>query len=1630
MAATPRSQYKRVNLAPSQQPTSSRGISSGGAAAAGGIGFQAQLGALFGLQLLAQVPVDHVLELGPAVPVWIRFETEAPVDDILVATTEGGFIAVQAKTTVNLSSGADGGLAKTVQQFIRHWLVCRDSQGEQLWDRRLDPNKDRLVLAVGPTAPASIRVDLPAALRSQSQPSPATLTKDQRKALAVFETCMREAWSNTTAEPWSPTVLGSVAQLVRVMTFDPAGAYANVMEGLASRATSMAQARPLIAAVTQISHRWMTERSGGDLPQLRQAVMHARVPLSASPRFEDDIRKLKEHSAQIATDLRPYEQIERTEGVIRITRECQAAALTAAQEGSLLLIGEPGAGKSAVINALARELRSHGDVVELAVDRYSVQDLVGLKNELDLEHELVKVLEAWDGPSGGWLVVDALDATRGGQGEGAFRTLIERVLALQGRWKVVASIRTFDLRMGVRFRELFAGRPANPDYRDAAFPTVRHLLVPPWSEEEFDQVLNQAPELRAALDGAPVKLRQLALVPFNTRLIGELLRTGMGVEAFRELANQAGLLRLHWEHRVTPLGSSAGACLRLVVQAMVESRALRAQTHVIAAAAPNALDALLLQGVLAKVENERFIQFRHHILFDYAASRLLMDVDGIVSGEVVYKKAQTIGLMLAPAMGFLLQELWGSQSDRERYWTAVERILGNPEGDPILRSVAGRLSAELPEKARDTHAIAKHVADGRDMVPTALWHVVSALAVRLEDQPNVSLTPWVSLAGELSASVERVPAPLRTLLYLLINTARPSQTGEAVGLAARALLGFVFDHPDSRIDAAIAIPNVVATYATAPPESRALLERIFEPGRADAHNWEDVPALCREISKLANADPDFAATVYSRTYAGTVKDDVITSMSGRSQILSLTSNSKQDYSMALFSLCEFFPTFLQSHPRAATRAFVESVDHYIRREHKPVEREVVTRTIDGRTLRLETDRSYIWGHNPDQTYGQDGDALIAKFLPAFVALPEPAARLVADQISTSSAWALTWARLFLAAVRRNDSLIDQLWPIAADDAWLSNIDTQKDAIDIVARGYGRRSRAEREAFETSVTTFSMEAFTAPEKARERLIQRLYSVIGRNQLVTESARAILAATPAESVERSLQNERPFRLTSGFGQSEPYFWIEDLDRDRPSNITVMEATQAARDYIEAKPGRPSTEEIATERALELLEAIVRGLEAPDLDEALRRHGEGIIGQGCARLAQGERLVVKEGFDPTDRYLALVRIAATSGNPEVTDETESQYENSQSWGGPAARIEAASAVLDVCLQRADLYPRLAEDIDRLLDDRHPAARSQSVGHLIRLWDLDRAGFWRRLEFRLQRETNFAVLGSVVNVLRMVIHVEPDRSERLILALIARYSGTTKQADLEGSLADLVAILSVTHQRALAEAVLSRWLDDPSACSGQLGAILFTLRDAIVVGLHPGQSKEGELRRRAQALLHRIVVAASEPLASYDPRVAVPDDQVPNLRACIELIDKAAMQLHFATGRVNGGTGIDGAGCEIYLREVASTLELIADQAQPHTIYELLQLVEILAPQDPERAFSLTARAIRGGGAKGGYQYEPLGAELMVRLISSFLADSKEIFGAEERRQALVDCLEIFMEAGWPSARKLLYRLPELLQ
>src|SRR5262249_533432 len=143
---------------------------------------------------------------------------------------------------------------------------------------------------------------------------------------------------------------------------------------------------------------------------------------------------------------------------------------------------------------------------------------------------------------------------------------------------------------------------------------------------------------------------------------------------------------------------------------------------------------------------------------------------------------------------------------------------------------------------------------------------------------------------------------------------------------------------------------------------------------------------------------------------------------------------------------------------------------------------------------------------------------------------------------------------------------------------------------------------------------------------------------------------------------------------------------------------------------------------------------------------------------------------------------------------------------------------------------------------------------------------------------------------------------------------------------------------------------------------------------------------------------------------------------------------ELYFASGAGNSRTNrerpIEDNGLAVFFRETAPILERIGDYATSGTVYHLLQLLEFVLPVDPGRAFDLTAHALRNCGKRSGYQFEPLGANLLVKLVGIFLADHKELFETSDRRAALVECVEIFMDAGFPAANRLLYRLPELIQ
>ena len=343
----------------------------------------------------------------------------------------------------------------------------------------------------------------------------------------------------------------------------------------------------------------------------------------------------------------------------------------------------------------------------------------------------------------------------------------------------------------------------------------------------------------------------------------------------------------------------------------------------------------------------------------------------------------------------------------------------------------------------------------------------------------------------------------------------------------------------------------------------------------------------------------------------------------------------------------------------------------------------------------------------------------------------------------------------------------------------------------------------------------------------------------------------------------------------------------------------------------------------------------------------------------------------------------------------------------------------------------------VDKLIFDPHPAVRLEAMLYLCRIWELDRKGFWQRLSKHLNAESNQGVLDHVISgLLARVLHQAPDRVMQLALELLNRFSGMPKrQARMRKALSVIFVILWVKYEQQAAYEVIASWLARPVNHFVELCEIVEMLRGIVVAGLNDNLGTDQDaLRHRSQALTAAIAKAVDSDLSALVVIDSPEESTRERVHTLGRLLGAVCLELYFASGADHNAAAtapvLCNEGLRLFFDEIADTLEIIGNNATPHTVYHLLQLMEFMLPTDPARAFDLTAHALCNGGRKTGYQFESLGADLSVKLIGLFLADYKELFADKGRRDALIECLEIFMDAGWPAARRLLYRLPSLLQ
>src|SRR5262249_47502886 len=188
-------------------------------------------------------------------------------------------------------------------------------------------------------------------------------------------------------------------------------------------------------------------QSGVGRGGLQRALIDDGIALQVVRSFREDVERIKKHTRSTLDSLAHFSHITHKGRSIQLPRACLEALKREAEVASILVTGEPGGGKSGVVHMLAEQLITDGrDVIVLAAGEIGSADANALQTDLGLDHPLEEVLAAWPENNPAYLVIDALDAARNYASAEALRRLIAHVSRLAPRWRIVASVRKFDLR--------------------------------------------------------------------------------------------------------------------------------------------------------------------------------------------------------------------------------------------------------------------------------------------------------------------------------------------------------------------------------------------------------------------------------------------------------------------------------------------------------------------------------------------------------------------------------------------------------------------------------------------------------------------------------------------------------------------------------------------------------------------------------------------------------------------------------------------------------------------------------------------------------------------------------------------------------------------------------------------------------------------------------------------------------------------------------------------------------------------------------------------------------------------------------------------------------------------------------
>lgn len=1653
----------------------------GGAATAGGVNYQSRVGAWLAVQIMAEKSVSPPWDLSEHVSFeWLRCETEQPVDDLMVGTCDGGVVFIQAKRTVTLSKDFKSELSSVIDQFVRQYLANRNRSARgNPWEKALDVDKDRLVLVTSPSSSAPVRKNLRLVLEKirrllpTQRLSAASSNAEEKRALSILKDHVSRCWKINTGSSIKVDELTQLLRLIFVTELDVEGGADEQQAKSTLRSAVLRNPNDADTAwstLVSLCVDLASSRSGCNRADLQKALLKKSIEIQIIRSFREDIERIRDYSTQTSHALRHLSEIHIGTDLVKVERASSEALRDMTKNRSVLVVGDPGAGKSGALIDLADFLsEAEKDFVFLAVDRLAASSLSEARSEIGLQHDIVSVLDNWVGHDPAYLLIDALDAARGDLASTMIRELIRLVIQKRSRWIVVASIRKFDLRYGVDLRRLFSGEPSK-DFSDPEFQSECHLNVPVLSDKELQEISQQSKKLKVLIDDAPCELYELLKIPFNLRLLSEMLYWGASAAELNPIRTQLELLEQYWAARIIRtdgLGDAREGILRQLCNLMVERRLLQADRASVldsTGSQSQMLNQLLSSNVLSEwsptvsgLPDRYILTFSHHVLFDFAVARLLFRGAGSQMAKRLCDDPE-LSLAVRPSLLYHFRYVWTIDGTREQFWKLALEVIRSDEIPEIGKLIAPIVAAELSNSVLDLAPLTKALQDQDSAKQTAaeslFHHLVGALLTRVADEDRLigdNGGPWCEFLDEVTKEVRPgIVFDAQSIVSMIcdsIDTLTKEQLN-TIGGASRRLLRYGWSREPRESWLIIrALTCVCKTFESDPVDSAALVKKCLEVEHLARFGFEELPWLAREVKRLVAIAPELVEEIYTAAFNYEEISEEQTRM-GSSRILPLVSNKRQDYEMAHYELEQAFPAFLEIAPISATKGLISVIDAYVAKRHPTnAERDPLEFfDFNGTNARFETDLSAIWDSN--DTYSHHSALKMLTYFQEFLenlCRDNGDIKLADDlirEVVLHSRYAIFWRRLLFSALKVN-TLVELIKPLLWAPPVLIGIDTSSIAGDILAKAFGNFPKSARERIERAILDIPNVLGQDLTEAALETRNRLLGCISIDHMISDEAKSILKEIQKDNC---VPPNRPPVIFEDFSEEfseEEYLVRRGVPLEEEQSRAVSEALRPigrfADEYLNSTPTLDESMELSDQ-----LEYVLHQLEEGTMHVSLVEYGWGRLAAACSRIARNEDLTRDTSLGSL--VLKVLLESSQHVEPKPNPEFDAQFDEHPHWGGVKPRTESAEGLVVLSRNPSFAEPSLFERIELLTKDPVPAVRFQVASRLNALYKTNAPLMWELLQQLSEHEMSRGVLQGVLGgPFQRLISGHDERVVALVQVIFGRVIDGSGAKEVREYCVRLMTDAYIWRNQTKSKQVVLSIAADPKTHRSEASHLLASLRQPLTHGeLDQVGQQQDEIRRRAIELYNLLLLRTMEQFRELEEKYSVTVEGKPSvetedsLRSLANLIDYMAREIYTVSGAFNKHRNNrqeikvpERGGVEDrFYRECSEIIDLLGDAGMPSVAHSLLKTLEYFVPLDPSGVFRRIGRIVLAG-RKGGFQYESMAVELIVSLVERYLAEYRSILrDDDECRSYLIQMLDVFVKVGWPAARKITYRLEEIFR